>query len=141
MTKQIIRTYKELIRIPSFEERFEYLKLNGVVGADTFGFDRYINQNFYSSAQWKKLRDEIIVRDNGCDLACSDRMIGGQITIHHMNPITMNDIVDLTEFALNPDYLICVSSQTHKAIHYGDVTKLAREPIVRSRNDTCPWKH
>lgn len=136
-----IKTYSELIKIPTFEERFEYLRLNGIVGKDTFGFDRYINQKFYRSAEWKRIRDQVIVRDNGCDLGIEDRMICGRILIHHMNPITDKDILNVTDLLLNPDYLICVSHITHNAIHYGDEKLLIKSPIVRTKYDTCPWKH
>lgn len=135
-----IKTYSELIQLPTFEERFQYLKLNGSVGKETFGFDRYINQKFYRSFEWKRIRDQVIVRDNGCDLGVEDRWIGNRIYIHHMNPITDKDIVNVTSILLNPEYLICVSHQTHNAIHYGDEHLLIKEPIVRTKNDTCPWK-
>ena len=135
-----IRTYSELILLPTFEERFQYLKLNGEVGKNTFGFDRYLNQNFYRSAAWKRIRDQVIIRDNGCDLGINDRMIGNKILIHHMNPISSDDILNLTSILLNPEYLICVSHNTHNAIHYGDEDLLVKEPIIRYRNDTCPWK-
>lgn len=136
-----IKTYSELIKIPTFEERFEYLRLNGIVGKDTFGFDRYINQKFYRSSEWKRIRDQVIVRDNGCDLGIEDRMIGGRILIHHMNPITDKDILNVTDLLLNPEYLICVSHITHNAIHYSDEKLLIKSPIVRTKYDTCPWKH
>lgn len=135
-----IKTYSELIKLPTFEERYRYLRLSGRVGKDTFGFDRYMNQNFYRSAEWKRIRDEVIVRDNGCDLGIEDRIIHGRILIHHMNPITDRDILDLTDFLLDPEYLICVTHTTHNAIHYGDEDLLVTNPIVRTRNDTCPWK-
>lgn len=135
-----IKTYSELIKIPTFEERFQYLKLSGVVGKETFGFDRYLNQNFYRSAAWKRVRDQVIVRDNGCDLGIEDRIIYGKILIHHMNPINDKDILNLTDILLNPEYLICVSHITHNAIHYSDENLLANEPVVRFMNDTCPWK-
>lgn len=135
-----IKTYSELIQLPTFEERFQYLKLSGTVGKETFGFDRYLNQNFYRSAAWKRVRDQVIVRDNGCDLGIDDRIIYGKILIHHMNPINDRDILDLTDILLNPEYLICVSHLTHNAIHYSDESLLPREPIVRFKNDTCPWK-
>ena len=136
-----IRTYSELILLPTFEERFKYLQLNGRVGDDTFGFDRYINQKFYRSAEWKRIRDYIIVRDNGCDLAVDGYEIHGRILIHHMNPITISDIKFSTEYLMNPDYLICVTHNTHNAIHYGDEKQIITWPIVRTKNDTCPWKH
>lgn len=135
-----IRTYSELVRLPTFEERYQYLRLSGVVGKDTFGFDRYLNQNFYRSAAWKRVRDQVIIRDNGCDLGIEDRIIHGKILIHHMNPITDKDILDLTEILLNPEYLICVTHATHNAIHYGDEDKLVKMPKARFANDTCPWK-
>lgn len=136
-----IKTYSELILLPTFEERFKYLQLNGRVGDDTFGFDRYINQKFYRSAEWKRIRDYIIIRDNGCDLAVDGYEIHGLILIHHMNPITISDIKFSTEYLMNPDYLICVTHNTHNAIHYGDEKQIITGPIVRTKNDTCPWKH
>ena len=136
-----IRTYSELILLPTFEERFKYLQLNGRVGDDTFGFDRYINQNFYKSADWKRIRDQIIIRDNGCDLALEGYEIYGRILIHHMNPITAKDIGLNTEYLMNPEYLICVTHNTHNAIHYGDEKQIITGHIVRTKNDTCPWKH
>ena len=136
-----IKTYSELIALPTFEERYEYLRLNGRVGKDTFGFDRYLNQNFYRSAEWRRIRDRVIVRDNGCDLAIDDRIIYGKILIHHMNPITDKDLFNLSDILLDPEYLICVSHNTHNAIHYGDGERLVKDPIIRTKNDTCPWKH
>ena len=135
-----IRTYSELIAIPTFEERFKYLQLNGNVGAETFGYDRVFNQRFYSSLEWKRLRDEIIFRDNGCDLGILDRRIMGKIFIHHMNPIMLEDIQESSEFLLNPEYLICMSFETHNAIHYGDENLLFKAPIERTKYDTCPWR-
>ena len=139
--QMIIRTYNELMLLPTFEERFEYLKLSGRVGKETFGFDRWLNQKFYRSAEWKHLRDQVIIRDNGCDLGVEGREIYGKILIHHMNPITKKDILDRTDLLLNPMYLISVTKQTHDAIHYSDDSILMEDPIVRSRNDTCPWRH
>ena len=136
-----IRTYSELILLPAFEERFKYLQLNGRVGDDTFGFDRYINQNFYRSAEWKRIRDLVIMRDNGCDLALEGYEIYGRILIHHMNPITVKDVELNTEYLMNPEYLICVTHNTHNAIHYGDEKLINKGPVVRTKNDTCPWKH
>ena len=136
-----IRTYSELILLPTFEERFKYLQLNGRVGDNTFGFDRYINQNFYRSAEWKRIRDLVIMRDNGCDLALEGYEIYGRILIHHMNPITVNDVELSTEYLMNPEYLICVTHNTHNAIHYSDEKLLMKGPVVRTKNDTCPWKH
>ena len=137
----MIRTYTELMKLPTFKERFEYLKLlDGRVGDDTFGFDRYVNQQFYRSKEWKRLRDQLIIRDNGCDLGVNGYDIHGKIIIHHMNPITKNDIIDQTDYLMNPEYLICTTHNTHNAIHYGDENLLVTEPISRSKNDTCPWK-
>lgn len=141
MKMRTIRTYSELMRLPTFEERFKYLKLDGKVGQDTFGFDRYLNQNFYKSKEWGAIRDQIIVRDCGRDLAMDGHDIFGQIYIHHMNPITVDDIVHSSDFLLNPDYLVCASHNTHNAIHYGDESLLIATPVERTRNDTCPWRH
>lgn len=135
-----IRRYSELILLPSFEERFEYLKLGSKVGADTFGFDRWQNQAFYNSPEWKRVRDKVIIRDNGCDLGIVDREIGQHVIIHHMNPITVEDIRLGTNVLLNPEFLICVSHETHNAIHYGDADLLPKDFIPRLPNDTCPWK-
>ena len=135
-----IRTYSELIRLPTFEERFRYLKLDGLVGKDTFGFDRYLNQEFYRSKEWKEVRDFVIVRDNGCDLSMDGYEIVGRIYIHHMNPLRRDDIITRSEYLMNPEYLICVTYETHNAIHYGDGSKLIIGPIIRTKNDTCPWK-
>ena len=138
--KKIIRTYSELISIPTFKERFEYLKLGGKVGEETFGFDRYLNQIFYKSKEWEELRNKIILRDCGCDLGISDYEIQGKILIHHMNPITKDDILNRTDYLLNPEYLICTSKITHDAIHYGNSDLLYTEPVERFKNDTCPWR-
>ena len=139
--KTSIKTYSELITLPTFEERFAYLQLNGVVGQDTFGFDRHINQIFYQSDKWRSIRDQIIIRDNGCDLGVEGYDIYGTILIHHINPITLEDIKRESEFLLDPEYLITTTHNTHNAIHYGDVSLLPETPIKRSRNDTCPWRH
>lgn len=136
----IIRTYSELITLPTFEERFEYLKLNGVVGKETFGFDRIFNQKFYKSKEWLNVRDFVIVRDNGCDLGIEGHEIHGRIIIHHMNPISVDDIKNATDFLLNPEYLISTIDNTHNAIHYGDEDLLITAPIERTKNDTCPWR-
>lgn len=136
----MIRTYTELTSLATFEERFRYLRLEGSVGAETFGFDRYLNQVFYRSPEWKRIRNQVIIRDNGCDLACVGYDIYGKILIHHMNPITAKDIVDRSDFLMNPEYLISTTLNTHNAIHYGDESLLLTAPIERSRNDTCPWK-
>lgn len=139
--KSIIRNYTELSQLLTFEERYRYLRLAGAVGEDTFGFDRYLNQRFYQSAEWKRIRRDVILRDNGCDLGIPGRELNRRIIIHHMNPIGISDIFEATEFLLNPEYLICVSHDTHNAIHYGDENLLAKEPVERRPNDTCPWKH
>lgn len=136
----IIRTYSELITIPTFEERYDYLRLGGKVGEETFGFDRYINQLFYRSKEWKSIRDHVITRDNGCDLGIEGREIYGKILIHHMNPITKDDILQRSEYLLDPEYLITTIKNTHDAIHYGDRSLLITSPVERSRNDTCPWR-
>ena len=137
----IIRTYKELSRLTTFQDRFNYLRLSGQVGRDTFGFDRIFNQQFYKSREWLALRDFVIVRDNGCDLGIDGHKINGQkIYIHHMNPITLDDIVNNTEFLMNPEYLITTIHNTHNAIHYGDENLLVTAPIERTKNDTCPWR-
>lgn len=136
----IIRTYSELIKLPTFEERFQYLKLDGDVGVETFGFDRYLNQAFYSSDEWKSIRNQVIIRDNGCDLGIEGREIYKRIIIHHMNPITKEDLLYRTEYLLNPEYMICTMKNTHDAIHYGDENLLFKEPVERKPNDTCPWR-
>lgn len=144
MNQKIIRTYSELIQIPTFEERYEYLRLGGKVGEETFGFDRYLNQLFYTSKEWRALRNHIITRDQGCDLAVPGREIqeGVKILIHHMNPITVDDILKRSDFLLNPEYLISTIKITHDAIHYGDrELLLCNDLIIRSKNDTCPWRH
>lgn len=135
-----IRTYSELITLNTFEERFRYLKLSGKVGVDTFGFDRYMNQAFYKSQEWKDIRDHVIVRDNGCDLGIEGYEIHGRILIHHMNPILPKDIQLSSDFLLNPEYLISTILNTHNAIHYGDEDLIIKAPIERSKNDTCPWR-
>jgi hypothetical protein len=141
--KTIIRTYSELVKLETFEERYEYLRLSGKVGEETFGFDRYLNQILYTSPEWRALRNYIITRDCGCDLGVPGRDIpeGVKIIIHHMNPITVEDILNRSEFVFNPEYLICTIKITHDAIHYGNSELLYKDPIVRSKNDTCPWRH
>ena len=136
-----IRTYSELITIPTFEERFEYLQLKGPVGKDTFGYDRYLNQVLYRSPEWKRLRNQIIIRDAGCDLACDGYDVYGKVLIHHLNPITVEDVLARSRKVFDPDNLVCVSHNTHNAIHYGDVDLLVTGPIIRTKNDTCPWRH
>lgn len=135
-----IKTYSELSKLTTFEERYRYLRLGGRVGEETFGFDRWINQMFYKDSEWLKIRDEVIIRDNGCDLGIEGREIYSRIIVHHMNPITKADILDRSEFLLNPEYLICTVKNTHDAIHYGDENLLITLPMERSANDTCPWR-
>lgn len=135
-----IRTYSELITIPTFEERFEYLKLDGRVGVETFGFDRYLNQAFYKSDEWLSIRDYVITRDNGCDLGVAGYEIYGRILIHHINPITKEDIIQRSKILLDPENLITTIKRTHDAIHYGDSSLLVKAPIERRKNDTSPWR-
>ena len=136
-----IRCYSELVLIPTFEERFQYLRLDGIVGQETFGFDRYMNQYFYRSKEWRRVRDIVIARDNGCDLGIPGYEIFGWFLIHHMNPIRPEDIRSRSDILLNPEYLITTVHETHQAIHYGNESLLITAPIERVRNDTCPWKH
>lgn len=139
--KMIIRTYAELVTLPTLKERFEYLKLAGVVGKATFGYDRYLNQRFYKSYEWRSLRNHIITRDGGCELGLDDYEIRGRIFIHHMNPIVDDDIIDDSDYLMNPNYLICVSQEMHNALHYGNEDILRAKQLVERRpNDTCPWK-
>ena len=140
MKTTTIKTYSEAILIPNFKDRFEYLKLGGVVGVETFGYDRYLNQTLYRSAEWKRFRNEIILRDNGCDLGCEGYEIYGKILIHHLNPITMEDILNRDPCIFDPENVICTTLDTHNAIHYGDASLLVTEPIERTKHDTCPWK-
>ena len=137
---KIIRTYSELVTLPTFEERFNYLKLKGQVGKDTFGFDRWLNQIFYRDPEWKSVRDYVIVRDNGCDLGVDGYEINGRILVHHMNPISKEDILERSKYLLDPEFLISTIHNTHNAIHYGDEGLLIKTPIERTKNDTCPWK-
>ena len=137
----IIKSYSELIKIPTYKERFEYLKLDGIVGKDTFGYDRYLNQAFYNSPEWRRFRRDMIIRDNGCDLACEGYEIQGKIILHHINPITQDDLISRRRDVLfDPENIICVTHNTHNAIHYGDANLLIIGPIERVANDTCPWK-
>lgn len=141
MIRMSIRTYSELSKLATFKERFNYLSLNGQVGKDTFGFDRIFNQKFYTSKEWRHIRDLVIVRDNGCDLGIEGYDIVGQnLIIHHINPISLEDIESKSDILLNPEYLITTTHNTHNAIHYGDDKLLITGPIQRSKNDTCPWK-
>lgn len=137
----MFRTYTELSKLKTFEERFEYLRLDGQVGKETFGFDRIFNQKFYKSDEWRAIRDQVILRDNGCDLGDPDYEIHFQrILIHHMNPISLEDLERRSEILMNPEYLITTTHNTHQAIHYGDEDLLIKLPRERTKNDTCPWK-
>jgi len=136
----LIKTFSELSRFNTFEERYQYLRVGGIVGQETFGSDRYINQLLYTSNPWRAIRDKIIIRDQGCDLGIEDREINDRIIIHHINILTLEDIELNSEYVLNPEFLICTSKNTHLAIHYGDESLLQKLPIARSRNDTCPWR-
>lgn len=140
---QKILTYSELIQIPTFIERYRYLKLGGKVGEETFGWERYYNQKFYNSVEWRNFRREIIIRDHGCDLAFPDHEFGEHenVIIHHMNPIDISDIIYQTKYLMNPEFVISVRKKTHDAIHYGDESLIMEyEPVVRRPNDTCPWR-
>lgn len=134
------KTYHELSQLKTFEERFEYLRMDGRVGESTFGYDRYLNQMFYRTPEWKRARQDVILRDNSCDLGMSDREIHGKVLIHHLNPITKQMILDRDPALFDPNNLICCSHMTHDAIHYGDGSMLPKNPIERTPNDTCPWK-
>lgn len=137
-----IKTYSELITLPTFRERFRYLKIGGRVGEETFGWDRKINQYFYQrSDEWKSIRNYVIVRDNGCDLGIEGYDIYSHIIVHHINPITVEDIRMSSDYLLDPEFLICTSLNTHNAIHYGDESLLYTSLIERTKNDTCPWRH
>ena len=135
-----IKCYSELMLLPTFQARYKYLRLNGEVGKETFGFDRYMNQFFYRSPEWRRVRDFVITRDEGCDLGIPGREIFGRIIIHHMNPIRPEDIRNRSDLLLDPEYLITTIHDTHLAIHYGDEHLLLQEPVERRPNDTCPWK-
>lgn len=140
-TMMSIKTYSELVRLSTFKERYEYLRLGGSIGEDTFGFDRYLNQIFYKSKEWLDIRDQVIIRDHGCDLGLKGYEINDRILIHHMNPITKADILERTEFLLNPEYLISTMKRTHDAIHYGTYDSLIDIFVIeRTENDTCPWR-
>ena len=134
------KLYSELILLPTFEERFDYLQLKGAVGERTFGADRYLNQILYKTAEWKEVRREIIIRDNGYDLGVQGYPIPSTITVHHINPISIDDILDRNPFVFNPENLISTSIETHKAIHYGNRNYLRENPIERTQHDTCPWR-
>ena len=143
MKQTKIRTYSELIQLSTFEERYEYLKLGDKVGEETFGYDRYLNQLLYKSDKWKRTRADVITRDHGCDLGMPDREIpeGVIVMVHHMNPITVEDVLNESEFVFDPEYLITTIKITHDAIHYGTSELLYQDPIERSKNDMCPWRH
>lgn len=135
----MIRTYTELMKLKTFTERFRYLKFSSKVGEETFGFERYLNQGFYQSYEWKQVRNAVIVRDMGLDLGCEDRPIPARIVVHHMNPITADDIIKRPELILDPEYLISTCHKTHNAIHFGDESVLYEDPIVRTPGDTKLW--
>ena len=141
MMNGMIKSYSEMITLPTFEERFEYLRLKGFVGKDTFGHDRYLNQILYNSKEWKSTRNKIIIRDNGCDLACEGFEIHGQVLIHHINPISVEDIINRDPIVFDPENLVTTVHNTHNAIHYGDGSLLITTPVERSKNDTIPWRH
>ena len=135
-----IKCYSELMTFPTFIERYRYLKLDGSVGKETFGYDRYLNQALYRSPEWKRFRRDIIIRDNGCDLGCEGYEIVGKILIHHIEPITIEDVIKRNPRIFDPENTISTQLMTHNAIHYGDESLLITEPVVRKPNDTCPWK-
>lgn len=135
-----IRSYSELIKIPTFLERYRYLRQGAMVGESTFGFTRYLNQVFYRSREWRTLRDYIIVRDNGCDLAFVGHEVTDRIIVHHMNPLTLEDIEDRNPDIMDPRFLICTSHMTHEAITFGDERLLPKPIVERRPGDTCPWK-
>lgn len=139
--KKIEKRYSELKRLPTFKERFEYLKMVGTVGRETFGFDRYLNQALYTSKEWKEARLAVIVRDNGCDLGIEDFPVSARPIIHHMNPITVEDLEDRDPKIFDPEFLILTSFETHNAIHYGSYENVSKEIVERSPGDTCPWIH
>lgn len=136
----MLRSYSELSRLRTFDERFRYLLLAGSVGVETFGFDRYVNQRFYRSEEWKHVRNIVIARDNGCDLGIEGRDINGRVYVHHMNPMNLEQINDRMDLILDPEYLVCVTFATHNAIHYGDESYITLAPVERQPNDMCPWK-
>ena len=137
----MIKTYSELITLHTFEERYQYLRLGGQVGKETFGYDRYLNQRFYKDQEWLRVRDEVIIRDNGCDLGVPGREIGSRILVHHINPINIEDVINRPWVLLDPNNAICTCHNTHNAIHYGNISLLPTMPIERTKNDTCPWRH
>lgn len=136
----LLKSYRNLILLPTILDRFEYLRIKANVGDSTFGFDRFINQDFYQSREWRQVRMKVIARDEGCDLGVPEYPIGGKVIIHHINPITAEDIENASDLLFDLDNLICVSESTHNAIHFGDETLLPAEPIIRTPGDTCPWR-
>lgn len=136
----MIKRYSKLIELPTFEERFEYLRLNGVVSELTFGHNRYLNQDFYQSKEWQQFRRDVILRDDGCDLACPDRQLERGIIIHHLNPITVSDILEMSPSVFDFENVVCVSHKTHNAIHYGDSNGIVKDYVERKPNDTIPWR-
>jgi hypothetical protein len=140
VVKMMIRCYRQLKRIKTFEERYEYLRVSNLVGQATFGFDRYLNQMLYTSDRWKETRSKIIIRDNACDLGIDDREIYDRILVHHMNPLTIEDVEEDRDEIYDPEYLICTTKNTHDAIHFGNKSTLYQLPKERTRHDTCPWK-
>lgn len=134
------RTYSELIRFTTFEDRFNYLKLYGKVGEETFGFERYLNQVFYKSPEWRAARSKVIIRDNACDLGIADREIFDKIIIHHLNPVTKDAILNRDPWLFDPEFLITTTKRTHDAIHFGNESLLLKNPVIRTPNDTCPWR-
>lgn len=137
----MIRTHSELVKFTSFIDRFNYLKLGGTVGTDTFGFERYLNQVFYKSPEWRKARETVIIRDNGCDLGVPGHEIYRYPIVHHLNPISIEDIRNRNPVIFDPEFLILTVLKTHNAIHYGDDSiLLINQPIERSKNDTIPWR-
>lgn len=141
MKTRNIKSYSELMSFPTFEERYEYLRIGSRVGEATFGYDRYLNQILYKSPEWRRFRDEIIIRDNGCDLGCPDRELHERIIVHHINPITVEDVVNRSPKVFDSENVICVSHNTHEAIHYGNEDLLIKDPVERKPYDTCPWRH
>ena len=141
MTKKTIKSYSELMSFPTFEERYEYLRIGSKVGEATFGYDRYLNQILYTSRKWRRFRDEIIIRDNGCDLGCPERELRERVIVHHINPISVEDVINEHPMVFDPENVICVSHNTHEAIHYGNEDLLVKDPIERKPYDTCPWRH
>ncbi len=136
----IIKTYSELIKLPTFIERYRYLRIGGKIGVDTFGHDRYLNQILYTSGEWRSFKAEIILRDNGCDLGCEGYDIHKYAMVHHINPITVEDVLNRHPKVFDPENVITTVLATHNAIHYGDESLLVTEPLIRTRNDTCPWR-